>query len=133
MSSRIPDHVLDNWSAGGPSVGRMKGVVFGTSSDRERHEEYLRHFFKDASPFKRLERMETKLAAKSHRESAEAVASGRTVENGHSLAALASKARSCAEIIQPDIIQTNQGAIVAQGAAILEQTHRSEDLIQRHS
>lgn len=47
MNSRIPDHVLDNWSAGGPSVGRMKGVVFGTNSDRERHEEYLRHFFKE--------------------------------------------------------------------------------------
>jgi hypothetical protein len=47
MNSRIPDHVLDNWSAGGPSVGKMKGVVFGTNSDRERHEEYLRHFFKE--------------------------------------------------------------------------------------
>jgi hypothetical protein len=25
----------------------MKRVVFGTNSDRERHEEYLRHFFKE--------------------------------------------------------------------------------------
>src|ERR1700722_1580020 len=47
MNSRIPDHVLDNRSAGGPSVGNMKGVVFGTNSDRERHEEYLKHFFKE--------------------------------------------------------------------------------------
>jgi hypothetical protein len=46
-NTRVPDHVLDNWSAGGPSVGKMKGVVFGTNSDRERHEEYLRHFFKE--------------------------------------------------------------------------------------
>jgi Bacterial archaeo-eukaryotic release factor family 3 len=47
MNTRVPDHVLDNWSAGGPSVGKMKGVVFGTNSDRERHEEYLKHFFKE--------------------------------------------------------------------------------------
>jgi len=46
-NTRVPDHVLDNWSAGGPSVGKMKGVVFGTNSDRERHEEYLRYFFKE--------------------------------------------------------------------------------------
>jgi hypothetical protein len=46
-NTRVPDHVLDNWSAGGPSVGKMKGVVFGTNSDRERHEEYLRHCFKE--------------------------------------------------------------------------------------
>ena len=32
---------------GGPSVGKMKGVLFGTNTDRERHEEYLRHFFKE--------------------------------------------------------------------------------------
>jgi hypothetical protein len=47
MNSRIPDHVLDNRSAGGPSVGKMKGVLFGTNTDRERHEEYLKHFFKE--------------------------------------------------------------------------------------
>ena len=47
MNSRLPDHVLDNWSAGGPSLGKMKGVVFGSSSDRELPEEYLRHFFKE--------------------------------------------------------------------------------------
>jgi hypothetical protein len=45
---------------------------------------------------------------------------GARLKMAHSLAALASKARSCADIIQPDIIQANQGAIVAQGAAILE-------------
>jgi hypothetical protein len=40
---------------------------------------------------------------------------GARLKMAHSLAALASKARSCA-----DIIQAKQGAIVAQGAAILE-------------
>jgi hypothetical protein len=47
MNTRTPDHVLDNRSAGGPSLGKMKGVMFGTSTDRERHDEYLRHFFKE--------------------------------------------------------------------------------------
>jgi hypothetical protein len=46
LNNRIPDHVLDNRSAGGPSVGSMKGVLFGTNNDRERHDEYLAHFFK---------------------------------------------------------------------------------------
>jgi hypothetical protein len=45
---------------------------------------------------------------------------GARLKMAHSLAALASKARSCADIIQANIIQANQGAIVAQGAAILE-------------
>src|ERR1700734_4433924 len=47
MNEREPDHVLDNRSAGGPSVGKMKGVLFGTNTDRERHEEYLKNFFKE--------------------------------------------------------------------------------------
>jgi hypothetical protein len=47
MNERDPDHVLDNWATGGPSVGKMKGVVFGANTDRERHEEYLKHFFKE--------------------------------------------------------------------------------------
>ena len=47
MNTRAPDHILDNRSAGGPSVGKMKGVLFGTNTDRERHEEYLKHFFKE--------------------------------------------------------------------------------------
>ena len=47
MNTREPDHVLDSRSAGGPSVGKMKGVLFGTNTDRERHEEYLKHFFKE--------------------------------------------------------------------------------------
>src|ERR1700733_5774129 len=33
MNEREPDHVLDDWSAGGPSVGKMKGVLFGTNTD----------------------------------------------------------------------------------------------------
>jgi hypothetical protein len=47
MNNRIPDHVLDNRSAAGPSLGSMKGVLFGTNTDRERMEEYLWHFFKE--------------------------------------------------------------------------------------
>jgi Bacterial archaeo-eukaryotic release factor family 3 len=47
QNNRQPDHMLDNRSAGGPSVGSMKGVMFGTSTDREREGEYLSHFFKD--------------------------------------------------------------------------------------
>jgi hypothetical protein len=39
MDEREPDHVLDNRSAGGPSVGKMKGVLFGANTDRERHKE----------------------------------------------------------------------------------------------
>jgi hypothetical protein len=41
-----PDHVLDNRSKAGPSVGAMKGVTFGTSSDLEKKDEYLLHFYK---------------------------------------------------------------------------------------
>ena len=52
--------------------------------------------------------------------SAEDVHQGARLKMAHSPAALASKARSCADIIRPDIIQANQGAIVAEGAAILE-------------
>ena len=45
MNTRQPDHLLDNRAAGGPSVGSMKGVVFGTNTDRERQDEYVMHFF----------------------------------------------------------------------------------------
>jgi Bacterial archaeo-eukaryotic release factor family 3 len=47
LNTRQPDHVLDGRSAGGPSVGSMKGVTFGTNSDRDRENEYLAHFFKE--------------------------------------------------------------------------------------
>jgi hypothetical protein len=47
LNSRIPDHVLDNRSSAGPSVGSMKGVMFGTNTDRERRDEYLTHFFRE--------------------------------------------------------------------------------------
>src|ERR1700678_2516477 len=47
MNTRVTDPVLDNRSAGGTSVGKIKGVLFGTNTDRERHEEYLKHFFKE--------------------------------------------------------------------------------------
>lgn len=45
MQSRKPDHVLDNRAAGGPSTGSMKGVMFGTSTEREDKDEYMLHFF----------------------------------------------------------------------------------------
>jgi hypothetical protein len=45
MNTRRPDHVLASRSSAGPSVGAMKGVVSGMSADREREDEYLRHFF----------------------------------------------------------------------------------------
>jgi hypothetical protein len=47
LNARQPDHVLDNRSPGGPSTGSMKGVLFGTSTDREKRDEYLKHFFQE--------------------------------------------------------------------------------------
>jgi hypothetical protein len=47
MQTRQPDHVLDNRSSAGPSVGSMKGVMFGTASDRDAKDEYLLHFFQE--------------------------------------------------------------------------------------
>jgi hypothetical protein len=47
LNARQPDHVMDNRSTGGPSNGSMKGVLFGTNTDREKHDEYVRHFFKE--------------------------------------------------------------------------------------
>ncbi len=45
MDSAKPDHVMDNRSSPGPSVGSSKGVMFGTSTDREDKNEYLTHFY----------------------------------------------------------------------------------------
>jgi hypothetical protein len=42
-----PDHMLDNRSFAGPSVGAMKGVMFGTLSDRDAKDQYLLHFYKE--------------------------------------------------------------------------------------
>jgi Bacterial archaeo-eukaryotic release factor family 3 len=47
LHTRKPDHLLDNRAAAGPSVGSMRGVTFGTSTDRESQDEVLRHFFKE--------------------------------------------------------------------------------------
>jgi Bacterial archaeo-eukaryotic release factor family 3 len=47
MNTRTPDHVLDNRSSAGPSAGSMKGVMFGTSNDRDWEDEYFSHFFKE--------------------------------------------------------------------------------------
>jgi hypothetical protein len=47
MNIRQPDHDLENRATGGPSVGSMKGVLFGTSTDHEREDEYLAHFFNE--------------------------------------------------------------------------------------
>ncbi len=44
--TRQPDHVLDGRSAGGPSTGSMKGVLFGTSSDKDNKYEYLLNFYR---------------------------------------------------------------------------------------
>jgi hypothetical protein len=45
MQTKQPDHMLDNRSSGGPSNGAMKGVMFGTSSDREhKYEDLLQYF-----------------------------------------------------------------------------------------
>jgi hypothetical protein len=41
-----PDHSLRGRSTAGPSVGRMKGVQFGTSSAHELQADYLHDFFK---------------------------------------------------------------------------------------
>jgi hypothetical protein len=46
LNTRQPDHVLSNRSTAGPSVGAMKGVRFGTSTDSDREDEYLAHFYK---------------------------------------------------------------------------------------
>jgi hypothetical protein len=46
MNSAKPDHVLDNRSSPGPAAGSSKGVMFGTSTDREDRDEYLDHFYK---------------------------------------------------------------------------------------
>jgi hypothetical protein len=40
-----PDHAQENRHSAGPSVGGMRGVRFGTSSDHDSEAEYLRHFF----------------------------------------------------------------------------------------
>jgi len=47
MQTARPDHMLDNRAWGGPSLGSMKGVMFGTSADREAKDEYLLHFYKE--------------------------------------------------------------------------------------
>lgn len=45
MQTRQPDHVLDNRSSAGPSMGSGGGVMFGTSTDADNKDEYLLHFF----------------------------------------------------------------------------------------
>jgi hypothetical protein len=47
MQTRQPDHVLDNKSSAGPSVGSMRGVMFGTTTDRDAKDEYLTHYFQE--------------------------------------------------------------------------------------
>src|SRR5208337_1155633 len=43
--TRQPDHDLDNRSSAGPDIGGMKSVMFGTTTDREKKDDYLLHFF----------------------------------------------------------------------------------------
>jgi hypothetical protein len=45
LNTRQPDHTLANRSTSGPSMGAMKGAAFGMSTDRDREDESLRHFF----------------------------------------------------------------------------------------
>jgi hypothetical protein len=47
MGTWKPDHVLDNRAVAGPGVGSTKGVAFTTSRDKERHNQYLAHFYKE--------------------------------------------------------------------------------------
>jgi hypothetical protein len=46
MNTAKPDHVLDNRSSAGPDAGGGKGVMFGTSSEREDKDQYLAHFYR---------------------------------------------------------------------------------------
>lgn len=46
MNPAKPDHVSDNRSSPGPSAGSSKGVMFGTTTDREDKGEFLAHFFR---------------------------------------------------------------------------------------
>jgi hypothetical protein len=41
-----PDHDLKNSAAAGPSSGSSKGVMFGTGSDAEAHDEYWHQFYR---------------------------------------------------------------------------------------
>ena len=45
--TRKPDHVLDNMGSAGPSVGSMKGVMSGTSADREDKDQHMLHFLRE--------------------------------------------------------------------------------------
>jgi hypothetical protein len=47
MGTWKPDHVLDNRAVAGPGAGSSKGVAFTTSRDKERHSQYLAHFYKE--------------------------------------------------------------------------------------
>jgi hypothetical protein len=44
--TRQPDHTLDNRSSAGPSVGSMKGVLSGSSSDADNKDEYHLNYYK---------------------------------------------------------------------------------------
>ena len=44
--TRQPDHVLDNRSSAGPSLGAMKGVLSGSSSDRDEKDRYHHDFYR---------------------------------------------------------------------------------------
>lgn len=41
-----PDHVRDNMASPGPGEGSMKGVMFGTGTEREDKDKYLKHFYR---------------------------------------------------------------------------------------
>jgi hypothetical protein len=45
--NRQPDHTLENRATVGPSLGNLKGVLFGSGKDREHEVESYKHFWKD--------------------------------------------------------------------------------------
>jgi hypothetical protein len=46
LQTRQPDHLLEDRMAAGPSVGSMRGVIVGTSSESEKEQDRFRHFLK---------------------------------------------------------------------------------------
>jgi hypothetical protein len=44
LHTRQPDHLMENRKSGGPSMGSMQGVSFGTGSESEKEQDRFRHF-----------------------------------------------------------------------------------------
>ena len=48
VHSHRPDHLVEERSAAGPSVGSMQGVAFGAGSESEKEQDRFRHFLREA-------------------------------------------------------------------------------------